>query len=406
MVQPRSSSLTFKGSRHQTNDDHALVNQEQGVYVLCDGVSEGGNGRYASEIVARHIQEKLMESNRYLAENGANLLGAKKLQKMQELILQAFTSAQENLLKIGAQNANYKNAHTTCITVWMQGRFAILAHLGDSRAYLYRAGKVYQLTKDHSGLDEMIKMGMPVAEAEKHPMARSLSKSFGSRFSAPDLLKVEFQPNDILLMCTDGVYSALQTQGIPQLVQAMIQGQDIKDSIEHCARLSGDDSTTIQILFPAELNQTNELTASDRIKLIQATPLSKYFDYIQQSHVAAICDVEEYKAGSVIVQENTEGECMYIVAKGMLEITLKGQHLTYKVPGEFLGEVALIQNSKRTASATAKENVTLLSLKRSDLEEVFKKDPDLERFFYKSMLEMVLSRMVDLGRELVQLKSL
>ena len=407
MIQPRANHLSFMGARHQTNDDYALVNQEQGIYILCDGVSEGGNGRYASEIVARHVQDKLIEANHFMSKNGAHLLGPKRLQKMQEMILSAFSSAQENLIKIGHHNPHYKNAHTTCITLWIDGRFAILAHLGDSRAYLYRAGKVYQLTKDHSGLDEMIKMGMTEADAQKHPLARSLSKAFGSRFSQPDLLKVEFQPNDILLICSDGVYTALQNQGIPQLVQAMVQGQDIKGSIEHCARLSGDDSTLVQIQFPSDVNQeTSSIQAGDRIKLIQQTPLCKYFDYIQKSHVAAICEIEEFKAGSVIVQEGTEGECMYIVARGTLEVHLKGQHLTYKTPGEFIGEVALIQNVKRTASAVAKEDTVLLSLKRSDLEDVFKKDPDLERFFYKAMLEMVMNRMVDLGRELVQLKSI
>ncbi len=405
MIQPLANHISFMGARHKTNDDYALVNQEQGIFVICDGVSEGGNGRFASELVAKSIQDKLMEANQFLAKNGAHLLGPKRLQKMQEFVLSAFADAQDNLTVAGAQNPNYKNAHTTCITLWMAGRFAILAHLGDSRAYLYRAGKVYQLTKDHSGLDEMIRMGMNPTEAQKHPMARSLSKAFGSRFSQPDLLKVEFQPNDMLFLCTDGIYSALQTQGIPQLVQAVLQGQDITPTIEHCSKVSGDDSTLVQVQFPAEMNQDSAIQASDRIKLIQQTPLCKYFDYIQKSHVAAICDLEEFKKGSVIVQEETEGECMYVVVKGLLEVHLKGQHLTYKRPGEFIGEVALIKNVKRTATATAKEDTIVLSLKRSDLEEVFQKDRDLERFFYKTMLETVLDRMVQLGQELVQLKT-
>ena len=405
MIHPKISHLSFMGSKHKTNDDYALVNQEQGITVLCDGVSEGGNGRYAAELVSKLIQEKLIEANHFFKKNGAQLLGPKRLQKMQELMLGAFTDAQAKLLELGPTNANYKNAHTTCITLWMDGRFAILAHLGDSRAYLYRAGKIYQLTKDHNGSDELIRMGMKPEDARKHPMANSLSKAFGSRFSQPDLLKIEFQPKDILILCTDGVYSALQNQGFPQLVQTMVSGQDLKTSIESCARLSGDDSTLVQIQFPAEFNQESSVLASDRIKLIQQTPLSKYFDYVQRSHIAAICEVEQFKAGSVIVQEGTEGECMYIVAKGTLEILLKGQNLTFKKPGEFIGEVALLQKGKRTASVVAKEDTILLSLSRSDLDDVFKKDPDIERFFYKAMLEMILNRMIEQGREIAQMRS-
>jgi CRP/FNR family cyclic AMP-dependent transcriptional regulator len=240
----------------------------------------------------------------------------------------------------------------------------------------------------------------------KNPLARSLTRAFGNaRYTQPDLLKIEFQPNDTLFLCTDGVYTALEGPSMQQFVQAMTQGQDLKPYMEQCAQKSGDDSTMVQIHFPLEMHHDSALQASDRIKLVQQTPLCKYMDYIQRSHIAAICEVEEYKAGSIVVQEGTEGECMYIVAKGTLEILLKGKHLTYKKPGEFMGEVALIQQSKRTATAVAKEDTLLLSLKKQDLFEVFSKDPEMEKFFYKAMLEMVMDRMVQQGQEIAQLKN-
>lgn len=405
MIQPKVNHLSFMGARHKTNDDYALANQEQGIYVLCDGVSEGGNGRFASELVAKKIQEHLVLANRYIEKNGAQLLGPKRLQKMQDLLLNSFAEAQNELVKQGLGNSNYKNAHTTCLTLWMDGRFAILAHLGDSRAYLYRAGKIYQLTKDHNGFDELVKMGMSPDEAHKSPVAKSLSKAFGARFHQPDLLKIEFQPNDILILCTDGVYTTLQNQGFPQLVHAMIQGQDYKGAIEQCARLSGDDSTLLQVQFPAEMLHAHPIQAADRIKLIQQTPLSKYFDYIQKSHVAAICEIEEFKAGSVIFQEGTDGECMYVVASGRIEVLLGGQNLTFKGPGEFIGEVALVKFGKRTATIVAKEDSVLLSLNRADLDEVFGKDPGIERHFYKAMLEMVMERMIEQGSEIARLRN-
>ena len=404
MFHPKVNHLSFKGARHLTNDDYALVNQEQGIYILCDGVSEGGNGRFASEMIAKEVQAQLIEANHFIKKNGAQLLGPKRLQNMQTSLLTAFTEAQSTLIKLGTIDANYKNAHTTCITLWMDGRFAIMAHLGDTRAYLYRTGKIYQLTKDHNGYDELVNMGMSPAEAQKNPLSRSLSKAFGTRFCQPDLLKIEFQPNDILIFCTDGVYTSLQNQGFPQLVQAMIEDQDLKPTIEQCAAQSGDDSTLLQIQFPAEMHHDSSIQASDRIKLIQQTPLSKYFSYIQKSYVAAVCDIKQFKAGSVVFQEGTDGECMYIVASGLLEVSLGGQSLTMKKPGEFIGEVALFQTGKRTASVIAKSDSTLLSLSKSDLDDAFKKDPQLECHFYRGVLEMVMDRMVAQGQEIAQLR--
>ncbi|MBS1958359.1 MAG: cyclic nucleotide-binding domain-containing protein [Bdellovibrionales bacterium] len=406
MVHPKALALSKQGSRHQVNDDAALINAEQGIYIICDGVSEGGNGKHASDYVSKFIQTKLMEGNQYLEKSGAQLLGAKRLQYMQEWILGAFTQTQENLLELGKSNANYKQAATTCIAVWINGRFAILAHIGDSRAYLARAGKVYQLTRDHSGLDELVKMGMDPSAAMKHPMARALSRALGSsNFANPDLLKIEFQPNDNIFLCTDGIYAGLDShQGVQQLVNGIVQGQDAKMWVDRCAQVSGDDSTFIHIHFPANMLQESPLLAAERIKLIQETPLCKYLDYVQRSHISAICEIEEFKAGSVIVQEGTQGENMYIVAKGTLEITSKGHHLMYKKPGGFLGEVAVVKSTPRTATALAKEDCILLSLSRTDLFEVFKKDPQLEKHIYHGMLDTVIDRMVEQGKEIAHLK--
>ena len=167
MIQPKVNHLSFMGAKHKTNDDYVLINQEQGVYIVCDGVSEGGNGRFASELIAKRVQEQLTHANHFIQKNGALLLGPKRLQKMQELLLGAFAEAQTSLVKMGETDPNYRNAHTTCLTLWIDGRFAILAHLGDSRAYLYRTQKVYQLTKDHNGYDELPQDGDAARRSSK-----------------------------------------------------------------------------------------------------------------------------------------------------------------------------------------------------------------------------------------------
>ena len=397
MIQPKSVQFSVMGGTHSANEDFALMNQEQGVYVLCDAVSDGGKGRFAAEFVSKQIQEKLVEANRYLKNYDEPLPGPQKLQRMQEFMVNAFSEAQKNLAVVSEQNSNYKNAHSSCITVWMNKQFAILGHLGDCRAYLFRSGEIYTLTKDHKAHED----------TASFPGSESVSRSFGSHFTLPDMLLLEFQPGDILFLATDGLYGPLSNgNGMPSLVQAMLQGQNLKPILEQCARSSGDDTTLIQIEYPEDKSDDSRLIAGDRVQLVSETPLSKYFDYSQKSHVAALCQVEEYKAGSVVVQEGTEGESLYIVAHGTLEILVKGQFITYKKPGEFFGEVTLLQQGKRTGTAIAKEDVILLSLKRTDLNEAFKKDLELERNFYKAMLEMVLDRLIIQGREIAKMKSL
>ena len=168
-------------------------------------------------------------------------------------------------------------------------------------------------------------------------------------------------------------------------------------------------STLIHLYFDQEAQSESVVSdvgihASDRIQLVKLTPLSKYMDYVQQSQIAAICEIEKYKAGDTVIKEGDEGDCMYVIAKGSLVIQSKGKILKEDKTGEFFGEIALVQKSKRTATAIAKEDSILLSLSRSDLEEVFKKDPLIETRFYRAMLESVLDRVVDLSAQVVGAK--
>ncbi len=381
------------GPKNRVNEDFALVNQEQGIHVICDASSKSGKGNYASEFVARQIQERLVNANRELRDEEIAYQGPKRLQKMQECMLEAFTDVGADFLKLGTQNANFADAKVSCIAVWLNDRFAILAHLGNCRAFLYRSGRVYTLTKDH------------IAEnAGDSELSRVFLKSIGPNLGTPDLLKIEFEPSDILFLATDGLYSGFDRNGISAMVEMMLKGEDLKSLISQCAYSSGDHATLVQIQVPAESTGV-VLSASERVGLVSKTPLCRYMNYTEQSHVAALCQIEEFEPGTILVQEGTEGECMYLIAKGTLEINVKGQFIVYKKAGEFLGEVSLIQQGKRTATAIAKDRVTLLSLQRSDLREAFKKDVELEKNFYRGMLEMVLDRLVEQGREIAKMKS-
>jgi CRP-like cAMP-binding protein len=106
--------------------------------------------------------------------------------------------------------------------------------------------------------------------------------------------------------------------------------------------------------------------------------------------------MERFKAGATVLSEGDEGAWMYVVASGTLTVSRNGKLIRKAGPGDFLGEIALIQKTKRGATVVADGDVVLLSLMRSDLEEVFKKDPQIETQFYKSMLENALEKVVEL----------
>ncbi len=395
------AAFSTKGAATTTNDDFAVADQESGIFLVCDGRNgTSPNGRKVSEEVSRTLHEQLLKQP--LQDH----TGLKQLQFMQNKMIEAFVFTQEHLQELEKTDSAFHDASCAATLLWMTGNFAVVGHLGDTRAYLYRAGKLHLMTKDHCGLDELIQLGVDPDQARLNPLAKVRTRSLGgSRFQHPDLLKIEFQPNDQLFLCTDGVHGSYAESSHQPWTESLATGQELKPILERCSAQSGDDSTLIQIQFAQQILAPTQIQASERIRLIQETPLSKYFDYVQRSHIAAICELNSYPAGTVVIQEGTEGDSLYIVAKGKLGVSTGGSHLTHKKQGDFFGEVGLIRHDfKRTATVTAVEDSLLLSLKRSDLIEVFKKNSEIEKHFYHAMLEMVLDRMIEQGNEIIRIR--
>ncbi len=403
MIKLKAQAYSVMGSQHTKNDDAIFINQDERIFIISDGVSDGGQGRFASNLVTRLLSERLLEANQVFQSSGEVMSYPKRLHAMAEVLQSAFIDAQGALKAEAKQNPDFRSASCTCIAVWFHGRFAILGHIGDSRAYLSRAGKVQQLTKDHTGYHEMLKMGFTPEAASKSPLARGLTRAMGkAQLNQADFLKIEFQSGDTLVLCTDGFYSSIEKQAkLNDFVSDFENDLKIEPWVEGSAKSSGDDSSVVSVHFEehADAQVTDRkmgLRAAERIELVRNTPLSRYLDYFQKAHVAAICEMERFKAGATVLSEGDEGAWMYVVASGTLTVSKNGKFIRKAGPGDFLGEIALIQNTKRGATVVAEGDVVLLSLMRSDLEEVFKKDPQIETQFYKSMLENALEKVVEL----------
>ncbi len=407
MIKLSASSQSQIGAKHLKNDDAIYSNEKEGIFIICDGVSEGGQGQFASHFVVNAIPKRLIEANQKFKNTSDAVSDPERLHEMHRILQQTFAETQTGLTQLTHASTDIKMAATTCVVLWFYKRFAILGHVGDSRAYLNRSGKNHRLTHDHVGYDELIKLGMSEEAAQKNPMSRALTRAIGSaQINQPDFIKIEFQPKDVVFLCTDGFYTGLERAGkIADFAKDLADKEPISHWMENCAKITGDDSSIVSIHFQDEKNPDLETTlvdvrAAERINLIQKAPLSKYLDYLQQSHIAAICEVERFKKGVTVITEGDEGSWMYVVASGHLSV-MKDKKVIREIHlGEFFGEIALIQNSKRTATVIAKEESVLLSLTRKDLEEVFTKDPSIESRFYKAMLEKVLDRTVELTQQL------
>jgi serine/threonine protein phosphatase PrpC len=388
------------GRTHTKNDDAFTFDAESGVYVVCDGVSEGGQGHLASRLVSDSITQQVTAWRSKSMAGFSSMKPAERLFRMQEVLLNAFSKAQEELIlrTLSDPKSPYRLAASTGVALWIEDRIGLIAHVGDSRAYLFRGVNLYQLTKDHVGFGELVKAGMPEAVARKHPLANHLARAFGnSRFELPDVLQLEFQPGDRVLLMTDGAYRNLNDRTIPSLVKSLNDDAELPGWVKGAAETVGDDATVASVRFaPEEQAKKETLLASERVALIEGTPLCRYMNEAQKLQVAAISEFRTAPAGEKIISEGQVGDELYVLHKGKVEIQRKQKSIKVLGPGSFFGEMGLIRKIKRTSTVIAQGECQLVVLKGQDLNRLFLQDRALESSVLRAMAEELIDRLVEL----------
>lgn len=175
--------------------------------VVCDGMGGASGGNVASGETVKIIEEKL----KMLAD-------PKKMsnEDISSFMTGAVKQANSYVFEM-AQNDKYLNGMgTTCEFVLVVNGRVHVAHVGDSRTYLIRHGKLIQITEDHSFVQEMVRQGhLTREEAENHPNKNIITRAVGVMEEVDvDYIETDFEPGDKILTCTDGLSNMVSSREI------------------------------------------------------------------------------------------------------------------------------------------------------------------------------------------------
>lgn len=188
-------------------------------FALPDGpltllaVADGMGGAAAGEIASRIAIQVLDEIfSRYADEVGAG----NPVVGLGVLAEKAVKLANRRVFNAAAGNHIRQGMGTTLTFAAIHGRRAFVGHVGDSRAYLVRQQQIYQITKDHSWIEEQLERGvMNEREAEQHEWRNLLTRVLGTQAAvAPDIAEISVQHGDVLLLSTDGLHDVVQPEEI------------------------------------------------------------------------------------------------------------------------------------------------------------------------------------------------
>ncbi|WP_341780740.1 PP2C family protein-serine/threonine phosphatase [Ectopseudomonas mendocina] len=194
----RSAARTDTGKVRARNEDAFLALPEQGLWVVADGMGGHQNGALASRLIVEQ-----------LAELPEGSLDQRLVDLRQCLHRLNHRLGQELTLTAGRSDTVIGS---TVVALLLDGERAACVWAGDSRCYLWRGSRLYQLSRDHSLVQQLIdEQGLAPQEAARHPAAHALTRAVGASETLQlDILELDVLPGDAFLLCSDGLY-----QGVP-----------------------------------------------------------------------------------------------------------------------------------------------------------------------------------------------
>lgn len=243
------SSATHVGGRNE-NEDAVFVMELPPVgggpgavesgYVLA--VADGMGGYQRGEVAAQMAIDTLREM--FTEDPGADPA---------LLLKQAFRRANERIYESGLGTGPSAMMGTTLVAAVTRGKYATIANIGDSRAYLARAKRLTQITRDHTVVAEQVARGsMSEQEARESPHRNVLTHALGHRpkleSKLPDIFEITLLPEDRLLLCTDGFYDVVPEEDMLRVLTESDPGQAAQQLVNLAVERGTSDNVSAVVL--------------------------------------------------------------------------------------------------------------------------------------------------------------
>lgn len=387
-------AATDTGVVRDHNEDNFLVDQNLQLFVVCDGMGGHAAGEVASAICVKTVREVIAGEKELLADlrdNPDDEFGAEKLKAVLE---RAVETGNARIWEMAQEDPERKGMGTTCTALVLVGNRGFVGHVGDSRMYRLRDDELEQVTDDHSLLNEMIRQGkVPAGTTEEEfDHQNAVTRAVGVRQTVDvDAFSIELEPDDRLLMCSDGLseylgdavdFAGMMGEGEPKDVTG--------GCIEFARESGGKDNITVVVIDcgPEADESVREEPSEDRglslgenaLEVIGQTPYFHYLSAAELERLLRVTRGAEVEAGEQVIGEHEDNDRLFVVLEGAVSLSLEGEEVAILERGQHFGEMALIdaqEEDDRNMVAEAVEDARLLVVGRDDFVGLFQRSPKL-----------------------------
>lgn len=238
------AGATDLGRKRKVNQDNFRADGELNAFVVADGMGGHAGGEYASRVCADTIIKSVREDRQLVSSNSSiNPI---------DLVMGAIHRANTAVYSKGREEEGLRGMGTTVDLLLFDQQTLFIGHVGDSRVYLVRKDQLWQITRDHSLVNEKLKAGLITREQMRTDQNKNvITRSVGFESSVlVDIYRREISPGDLYLACSDGLTGMLDDQEVLNVLNQEAFDRDdlngaVQKLIDRANDKGGDDNITV-----------------------------------------------------------------------------------------------------------------------------------------------------------------
>ncbi len=248
-MQLEAYAATDIGPVRENNEDNFLVDIEAGVFVVADGMGGHAAGEVASQIAVDTVRDILIgavdpdETRLQVSMDDPH-------EALRERLRYTMNQASIRIRKAIREEPAFRRMGTTLVMILVDGSDVHIGHVGDSRAYLFRDGRIRCLTRDHTVVQQEMDAGRLTPElARIVPRKNILTRSVGAQGPVePDISVRPVAPGDLFILCSDGLTDPLEDEAIAQICRSTHPEDLAQTLVDEAIKGGGEDNITVVVV--------------------------------------------------------------------------------------------------------------------------------------------------------------
>ena len=229
----KAYSRSHVGLVREQNEDTVLTDEQNGLYILADGMGGHQAGEVASLMAATILRDALAGQEPSV-----------------DKLTRGFRRANDAVYEKSLADSQYSGMGTTMTALWDDGDYLLLGHVGDSRAYVFEDGKLRQVSVDHSVVGDMVRSGaITAAQARVHPYRNVITRAVGTEDTIrTDVMELPKMAGARWLLCSDGLTDMVEDDEIADTLRSCDGEAAVERLIELALLHGGKDNVSVLLL--------------------------------------------------------------------------------------------------------------------------------------------------------------